>query len=70
MAAFFLDRLVNFIIGVLLIIAGFIPILQDQGITQDFLPTNLLIYQIATIILGALLIFFVFRKRRYKLKVN
>ncbi len=70
MAAFFMDKLVNFIIGILLILAGFIPILQGQGITQDFLPQNLLIYQIATIILGALLIFFVFRKRRYKLKVK
>jgi uncharacterized membrane protein HdeD (DUF308 family) len=59
------NKLVSFVIGILLIVAGLVPLLQGQGVIITFLPENLLIYQIATIILGLILIVFAF-KRRYR----
>ena len=62
-----MGKIVNIVLGILLIAAGLIPLLQDQGIELP-LPENVLIYQIATIVIGILVLFFTLRRRYVKVK--
>jgi len=62
---YYMDKIVYFILGILIIVAGGIPLLQSQGIGLIFLPENILFYQIATIVLGAIIILFTLRRRRH-----
>ncbi len=63
---YMMNKFVYFILGILIIVTGGIPLLQAQGIEIVFLPENLLVYQIATMVLGAFILMFALKRRRYR----
>lgn len=59
------SKIVFFIGGILLIAVGLIPIIQSQMGALTFLPEDIIVYQISTIVLGAFLFLYAFKRRRF-----
>jgi len=59
-------KIINFVIGLIVLLLGLIPFLQSKGLVISFLPKDILVYQIASVVLGAIIIFLSLKGKKYK----